>query len=235
MDPLRGHDEPVHSVVYSPDGRYIASGSSDFTVRVWDAQTGQSVMALTGHDDAVESVAFSPDGKSIVSGSQDKTIRVWDAQRDWSVMADNNANTEAMVDGRHMVSKYTENTVRWVTCDNLVSTAHTDQTHLDPSVNNTLVTAPYIPLQAEVGNIINKTSIYHTLFHDFYGAPVIFNPMGRWMMGANSCSHLFWVPQLNRTGLFWPRTKSVIGSNSTSIDFNNFVHGKNWTQCIIQA
>ena len=88
MDPLRGHDEPVHSVVYSPDGRCIASGSSDFTVRVWDAQTGQSVMALTGHDDAVESVAFSPDGKSIVSGSQDKTIRIWDAQRDWSVMAE---------------------------------------------------------------------------------------------------------------------------------------------------
>jgi len=54
------------------------SGSTDGTVRVWDAISGyQSLRALRGHDGEVMSVAFCPDGKRIVSGSQDATIRVW--------------------------------------------------------------------------------------------------------------------------------------------------------------
>ena len=60
----------VKSVAFSPDGRNIISGSDDKTVRVWDAQTGQSVMhPLKGHNHIVTSVAFSPDGRHIVSGS----------------------------------------------------------------------------------------------------------------------------------------------------------------------
>ena len=67
-------------MAFSPDGKRIASGSGDKTVRVWDAATGQPVgQPLTGHTDGVTSVAFSPDGKRIVSGSDDKTVRVWDA------------------------------------------------------------------------------------------------------------------------------------------------------------
>ena len=79
--PLQGHgDEPVLSVAFSPDGRHIASGSSDRMICVWDAQTGSLVgNPLEGHIDWVLSVAFSPDGRYIVSGSSDSTIRVWDA------------------------------------------------------------------------------------------------------------------------------------------------------------
>ena len=64
---------------FSPDGRRIVSGSSDKTLRVWDADTGQPIGApLTGHTDAVTGVKFSPDGKRIVSFSSDKTLRLWD-------------------------------------------------------------------------------------------------------------------------------------------------------------
>ena len=84
---LADHDDYVASVAFSPDGRHIVSGSSDKTVRVWDAQTGQSVMdPLKGHDHSVTSVAFSPDGRHIVSGSHDDTVRVWDAQTGQSVI-----------------------------------------------------------------------------------------------------------------------------------------------------
>src|SRR5262249_24084332 len=54
----KGHTDAVHSVAFSADGKRIASGSSDKTVKVWDAQTGQQVLTLKGHTDGVHSVAF---------------------------------------------------------------------------------------------------------------------------------------------------------------------------------
>ena len=129
---LGDHDACVTSVAFSPDGRHIVSGSGDKTVRVWDAQTGQSVMdPLKGHDKRVTSVAFSPDGRHIVSGSGDNTVVVWDAQTGQSVMDplkghDNYVNSVAFSpDGRHIVSGSGDKTVR-------VWDAQTGQSVMDP-------------------------------------------------------------------------------------------------------
>ena len=68
-EPLRGHEDAVMSVAFSPDGTRIASGSRDNTVRLWDAKTGQPIGQPMRHENAVFSVAFSPDGTRIASAA----------------------------------------------------------------------------------------------------------------------------------------------------------------------
>jgi WD40 repeat protein len=72
---LYGHTGPVNSVAFSSDGSWIVSGSSDRTVRTWDAVLSTIQHTLEGHTGSVKSVAFSPDGSQIVSGSSDCTVR----------------------------------------------------------------------------------------------------------------------------------------------------------------
>ena len=76
---LKGHIHFVHSVVFSPDGRMLASGSFDSTIKLWEVRTGQERAVLGGHTNGVLSVAFSPDGKSFLTGGSDNAVRRWDA------------------------------------------------------------------------------------------------------------------------------------------------------------
>ena len=78
---LAATDGQIHAMAFSPDGTRIVSGSWDWTLRLWDAKTGQPIGArLRGHEGDVTSVAFSPDGRRIVTGSEDRTLRLWDAK-----------------------------------------------------------------------------------------------------------------------------------------------------------
>lgn len=70
----------ITSVAFSPNGKYIISGSQDKTLRLWECngQEGKLIgLPLYGHKGSITSIAFSPNGKYIISGSQDKTVRLW--------------------------------------------------------------------------------------------------------------------------------------------------------------
>jgi WD40 repeat protein len=76
-----GHTAAVNSVALSPDGRWLASGSGDQTVRLWSLETRRELPALRAeHVDAVRCVAFSPDSRQLASASYDGTVMVRDVQ-----------------------------------------------------------------------------------------------------------------------------------------------------------
>jgi WD40 repeat protein len=76
---LRGHADWVLRVAWSPDGRRLATASSDRTVRIWNAHTGSELAVLQGHDDWVWCVVWSPDGQRLATASDDRTVRLWNA------------------------------------------------------------------------------------------------------------------------------------------------------------
>jgi uncharacterized delta-60 repeat protein len=109
------HEDQVVAVAFSPDGKYVASGSEDGTARVWEAQTGHEIARMS-HEDYVVAVAFSPDGKYVISGSWDDTARVWEAQTGHEVARMSHEGYVVAVafspDGKYVISGSGDGTAR---------------------------------------------------------------------------------------------------------------------------
>ncbi len=75
---LTGHSGSVNSVSFSPDSKYLASGSGDKTIKIWEVESWKEIRTLKGHFYSIYSLSFSPDGKFLASGSRDRTVKIWE-------------------------------------------------------------------------------------------------------------------------------------------------------------
>jgi len=109
------HDDSVNVVVFSPDGRWVASGDSDGIIRVWKSTDGTEIARME-HDEAVTAIAFSPNGQWIISGSTDDTARVWNVITSREIARMLHSNVVSYVafnpDGQRVVSASWDGTVR---------------------------------------------------------------------------------------------------------------------------
>ena len=75
-----GHSDWIFSLAFSPDGRYVLTGSSDNTVVLWEMATGKQIQKFVGHSNRVNSVSFSPNGRYVLTGSGDNTAILWEKE-----------------------------------------------------------------------------------------------------------------------------------------------------------
>ncbi|CCA76411.1 related to WD40-repeat protein (notchless protein) [Serendipita indica DSM 11827] len=218
---LRGHTNGVTAIAFSPDGSRIVSGSDDKTIRLWDAETGQSLgEPFRGHTNSVTAVAFSPDGSRIVSGSYDKTIRLWNAETGQSLGDPLRGHTDwggavaFSPDGLEITSVPAHSTITlWNTAFAELSN-HNGQ--LSQSIQDGLISHQNILALLKV--MLSQLRTF-TLSDD------------GWVHLSGKL--LFWVPPDNRLSLTSPFLLNLPTSTPpypTKLDFAHFHCGPSWTK-----
>ena len=107
---LEGHSKYVRSVAFSPDGKYVATGGDDKTIKLWEVSTKKVIKTLKGHVGEVTAVAFSPDGKYIVSGDnkEDSALKLWEVSSGREVRSLEGQlavySLTFSLDGKHVIS-----------------------------------------------------------------------------------------------------------------------------------
>ena len=113
---LRGNSNTVQSVVFSPDGQTLASGSWDDTIKLWDVRTWKELHTLLGNSNGVESVAFSPDGQTLANGGGDGIIKLWNVRTGEELRTLRNSGSVLSVafspDGKTLASGSYDQTIR---------------------------------------------------------------------------------------------------------------------------
>lgn len=114
---LDGHDGPVRGLAFAPNGKQVATSSTDGTIRLWDPATGKETAQLTGHQGTVTGVNYTPDGKRLVSAGDDRTVRVWEPQtgRELHSFIGHEGSVHSVActpDGKYVLSGSADKTVR---------------------------------------------------------------------------------------------------------------------------
>ncbi|KAF5318822.1 hypothetical protein D9619_010801 [Psilocybe cf. subviscida] len=117
---LHGHTDWVNTIAYSPDGKHLASGSGDETIRIWNAETGQQTLQINIEKmNAIFDIALSSDGQYIISGSSNDIVQIWDANTGLEAFPPLEGHTAVVftvatsADKKYLASGSDDNTVRF--------------------------------------------------------------------------------------------------------------------------
>lgn len=249
--PQTGHQLQVQRVSFSPDGKILASGSLDQTVKLWDVATGNLLRTLTGHKGGVLSVVFSPDGKTIASGSEDKTIKFWDVAtgRENKLIAGHSTRVTSLAfssDGKLLASGGQDSTVKvWdVTSGRALKTlvGHLDKvTSLSFSPDNKTLASGSWDYTISLWQVSTGKKTRTLKGHSHTVASVSFSPDGKWLVSGSQDKTLkLWEVASGKnqrtlkghtdavfTVAFSPNDKTIAsGSNDGTVKLWNAVSGK---------
>jgi WD40 repeat protein len=195
---LTGHTSSVWSVAFSPDGKLLASGSVDKTIKLWDVATGREVRTLSGHTSWVTSVAFSPDGRLLASCSCGKVenyncvqgeIKLWEVASGREVRTltghtDWVWSVAFSPDGRLLASGSLDKTIKlWdVASGRLVRTlsGHTNAvTSVAFSPDGRLLASGSLDYTIKLWEVASGSEVRTLSDHPWYVLSVAFSPDGR--------------------------------------------------------
>ncbi|MEE1829421.1 hypothetical protein PUT24_00725 [Streptomyces sp. SP17KL33] len=195
---LAGHKEDVNSVVFSPDGRTLATTSIDATMRLWDVATGKPRTNLIEHPDGVWSAAFSPDGRTLATTSETgNTVRLWDVATGKMRTSLTGGHTDVVEsvafspDGRTVATASSDTTARlWDVATGKTRATLTGHTHRVLSVafspdGRTVATAS-IDATARLWDVATGKTRTTLTGHNSHVISVAFNPDGRTVVTASS-------------------------------------------------
>jgi WD40 repeat protein/serine/threonine protein kinase len=122
-----GHDLPLHSIAFSPDGSRIVTSSSDNTLRLWDGHTGEALFTLRGHGRHIDQVTISPDGSRIAACGSSGTILLWETEPVGAHFEERRAAALAVRAAKPLVDSLFE---QWIVSADVIRNLQTD-TSLD--------------------------------------------------------------------------------------------------------
>lgn len=113
----RGHEKAVRCVAFSSDGKFVASGSDDKTIKIWGLHLGRATHTFRGHTDLIRDVTFNPNGTLLVSCSDDSTIKIWSIETGMEITSLSGHrgrifNVDCSPDGKRLVSCADDGTLK---------------------------------------------------------------------------------------------------------------------------
>ncbi len=240
---LGGHGDSVNSIAFSPDGRFIASGSDSGAIQMWDAQTGQIVTTFMGHTNTVYSVAFSPNGQMLASGSWDGTIRLWNVQTGQTLIILRSLSpTDSLAfnpNGNTLASgSWNANMQLWdVRTGQIISTGQDNSNRLTRTVafspdGRILASDDFIDKSVRLWNVSTNQAITALVGHTGLITSLAFSPSGAILAsGSYDNTIRLWDMQTDQTVMTLQGTTDGVSSIAFSPDGNILVSG-GWDRAV---